>query len=191
MKNDLKQQAFDWATGRDGKIPEGGWYAETRDIFQAKLDRMLKDMLEKGNFSEETAYITAALVGEIGNNSFDHNIGSWPDVMGVFFGYEIHDGSMTVALADRGRGVLKTLQSVKPELKEGTDALRVAFTERISGRAPEPRGNGLKFVKENVKSQKMHLTFHSGDAKANLNEMMDIEKSEVFFRGCVAILDIG
>ena len=29
--------------------------------------------------------------------------------------------------------------------------------ERISGRAPEKRGNGLKFVKENIENKKMHL----------------------------------
>ena len=64
----------------------------------------------------------------------------------------------------------------------------MAFTERISGRFPERRGNGLKFVRENVEEKKMHLTFISGNAKIELNAEMKIEEAEENVRGCLAIL---
>jgi len=50
-----------------------------------------------------------------------------------------------VVLADRGQGVLTTLKRVRRELTNSSEAIRVAFTETISGRYPETRGNGLKF----------------------------------------------
>ncbi len=59
---------------------------------------------------------------------------------------------MTIIIADRGRGIMETLKKVKPGLANDMDALTVVFTERISGRAPEARGNGLKFVYENIRT---------------------------------------
>jgi len=91
-------------------------------------------------------------------------------------------------LADRGQGILATLKKVKPELENDTQALKTAFTERISGRMPERRGNGLKFVKENVEAKKMRLSFFSGNAQAELNDKMKIKKAERAIRGCLAIL---
>ncbi|MFZ2994045.1 MAG: hypothetical protein WA064_02775, partial [Candidatus Moraniibacteriota bacterium] len=68
--------------------------------------------------------------------------------------------------------------------------LTTAFTERISGRAPESRGNGLKFVRENVKNKKMHLTFISGKAKAELNDGMIIEEFGENVIGSLAIIKL-
>ncbi len=79
---------------------------------------------------------------------------------------------------------------MKPELQNDSDALETAFLERISGRAPERRGNGLKFVKENIKSQKMHLTFISGNAQAELNDKMEIFETESPIAGCLAIITL-
>lgn len=128
------------------------------------------------------------MAGEIGNNSFDHNLGSWQDIMGIFFGYEFNNGGLKIVLADRGQGLFKTLKRVKPELKNDLEALFTAFNERISGRAPESRGNGLKFVKENIKNKKMHLGFYSGNAEALLNEKMKINKLDYNIRECLAII---
>jgi len=36
-----------------------------------------------------------------------------------------------------------------PELSTDEEAVRTAFTKVVSGRAPESRGNGLKFVRKN------------------------------------------
>lgn len=189
MKSDLEKLGYVWATVNADKVDTASiFYCQNRDIFQAKADKMLNDLLKAKSIDEENIYLISAMAGEIGNNSFDHNLGKWPDIMGIFFGYEIKGDKLKIVLADRGQGVLKTLRQIKPELKNDTEALKVAFTEKISGRAPENRGNGLKFVKENVKNKKMHLTFISGNAEAKLNEKMEIKEKEESIRGCLAIL---
>ncbi len=189
MEMDLEKLVFDWVKSNPERVDvKSEHYCQTRDVFQARLDKMVKNLLQSGNISEGNVYIISAMAGEIGNNSFDHNLGNWPDVVGIFFGYEITDGKLKIILADRGRGIQATLKKVKPEIENDKDALRVAFTERISGRFPERRGNGLKFVRENVEEKKMHLTFISGNAKIELNAEMKIEEAEENVRGCLAIL---
>lgn len=42
-----------------------------------------------------------------------------------------------IVLADRGLGILETLKQVRPTLKTHIEAVNVAFTEILSGRAPE------------------------------------------------------
>ena len=56
--------------------------------------------------------------------------------------------------------------------------------------APESRGNGLKFVKENLQVRKMHLVFFSGNAQADLNEKMEIKEVAESVNGCLAILTL-
>lgn len=112
--------------------------------------------------TEDRAYMLTAVAGEIGNNSFDHNLGQWRDLPGILFLHGAIEKGYEVVLADRGQGVLNSLRRVRPELKNDAEALRVAFTEQISGRAPEKRGNGLKFVSEAVTSNRFDFSFSSG-----------------------------
>ena len=95
-----------------------------------------------------------------------------------------------IVLADRGRGVLKTLRSVKPSIKNYKEALRVAFTEIISARAPEARGNGLKFVREVVSTNPIQLLFYSGNAQVSITDSKDlkIENIEKYYSGCLAAI---
>jgi len=79
---------------------------------------------------------------------------------------------------------------VRPEIANGQEALKVAFFEKISGRAPEARGNGLKFVRESIKQGENHLTFISGDAKAELNKDFKIGFVDEKINGCLAIIKI-
>lgn len=190
MDNQLEKKVFVWVkTDKNDLLNYSDEnYCETRDIFQTRLDKMVNSLLSQKKPSEDDIYVIAAIAGEIGNNSFDHNIGSWPDIMGLFFGYELADGKLTIALADRGQGLLTTLKRVKLELKDDEEAIFTAFNERISGRAPEPRGNGLKFVKENIEDRKMHLLFRSGFAKAELNNKMTIKKANDNINGSLAII---
>lgn len=191
MKQDLEKLGYEWITASAEKVDmKSIYYCRTRDIFQEKADKMLNDLFKAKNIDEGSVYLISAMAGEIGNNSFDHNLGKWTDIIGVFFGYEAEGDKLKIVLADKGQGVLKTLRQIKPELKNDAEALKVAFTEKISGRAPENRGNGLKFVKENVKNKKMHLTFISGNAEAKLNEKMEIRQREKNIRGCLAILSL-
>jgi hypothetical protein len=190
MENDLEKLAWEWMTAKPGQAQaDSEYYCQTRDVFQARVDRLVKNLLDTKDMDEEYAYIISAMAGEIGNNSFDHNLGKWPDVAGIFFGYNLSE-KLEIILADRGQGILATLKKVKPELENDSDALETAFLERISGRAPERRGNGLKFVKENIETKKMHLTFISGNAKAELNDEMKITETEKSITGCLAIITL-
>lgn len=189
MNDKLEKLAYQWGTVETAGLTEiTDYYCQTRDVFQARLDKMLHEFLRSSKIAEEDAYILSAIVGEIGNNSFDHNLGNWPNVPGIFFGYSWEEQKLIVALVDRGKGVFATLAKVKPEIRDDEDALRVAFTEKISGRAPENRGNGLKFVKENVGLKNYHLTFISGKAKALLNEKMELHESDQPVNGTLAVI---
>jgi len=95
-------------------------------------------------------------------------------------------------LADRGLGILFTLKKVRPELKSHKEALKVAFTETISGRAPESRGNGLKFVRNIITQNPIKLTFQTGDAFLKLqqgNQNLEIEILTKSIRGCLAVIE--
>lgn len=190
MDEKLEKKVHWWATADANSVAgaDAEYYCETRDIFQARLDKMVNILLNTEKISPDDIYIMAAIAGEIGNNSFDHNLGSWPDIMGVFFSYELLNGELKIALADRGQGLKATLKRVKPKIKNDEEALLTAFNERISGRAPESRGNGLKFVKKNIKDRKMRLLFISGFARAELNDKMTTAKIDDSIKGSLAII---
>lgn len=180
--------AQNWATSVVAYEPDQKYYCKTRDIFQARLEHLQSELLEDaGNVSPS---LISAIAGEIGNNSFDHNLGNWPDILGIYFSYSLAERK--IILADRGLGILFTLQKVRPDLKNHKDALRVAFTETISGRAPESRGNGLKFVRNIVIHNPIKLTFQTGNALLELQQGkqdFEIEISVRSIPGCLAIIE--
>jgi hypothetical protein len=135
------------------------------------------------------APLLVSAVGEIGNNSYDHNLGNWPDVLGALFSYDL--GKRVIILADRGVGILATLRQVKPKLTTHQEALRIAFTEIVTGRAPEHRGNGLKYVRKALIQAGSRLEFRSGDALLELSKTkakLQISTAEVPIRGCLAVI---
>ena len=186
FSNDLMKLASEWALF--GKEISPDFYCSNSAVFQTRLMRMQDDMLASGK-DPGLVSLVGAVVGEIGNNSYDHNLGNWPDVPGVFFGYDIHKG--TILLADRGLGILKTLSRVKPSLATHEEAVRVAFTEMISGRAPEERGNGLKFVRKVIAKNPISLSFQTGDAELQIGKEsgdLRIIKIKNKIRGCLAVI---
>ncbi len=185
--SDLVKLANDWAA--DGSELPATFYCANSSVFQARLIKM-QDALIRESVADAIMPLIVAVAGEIGNNSFDHNLGQWPDVPGIFFGYDI--SKCQVVLADRGLGILATLSRVRPELKNHTEALRVAFTEIVSGRSPEDRGNGLKFVRQVVAENPISLFFRSGDGELRLkkdNNELYITRSQKDIRGCLAIIE--
>lgn len=179
--------AEQWASSKIGYLPENDVYCQTRDIFQARLEKLQSVLKNKVSLSAIS--LLSAIAGEIGNNSFDHNLGNWEDVPGVFFSYDLKED--VIVLADRGQGILATLKRVKPELNNSEEALKVAFTETISGRMPEARGNGLKFVRSVIVENNFTLSFQTGDAHLSLkqdDEEVIIEKADLPIRGCFAII---
>lgn len=189
---DILEEARNWATSSVPHEPENDFYCIDSSVFQAKLGKLENRIKIIPGLENEFSLITSS-VGEIGNNSFDHNIGSWPDIRGIFFAYNLE--KRKIILADRGQGVLTTLKRVRPDLKTDGEALLLAFTEKISGRAPESRGNGLKYVKRAITQDsneiEIKLFFQTGDAELFLkkgDKDLDIKKSKKPFRGCLALI---
>ena len=180
--------AKNWVNSVTAFEPDQKYYCKTRDVFQARLESFQSELLKVKN--NTYASLVSAIAGEIGNNSFDHNLGNWPDILGVYFCYSLSERK--IILADRGLGILFTLRKVRPELKSHKEALKVAFTETISGRAPESRGNGLKFVRNIITRNPINLTFQTGDAFLKLqqgNQNLEIEILAKLIRGCLAVIE--
>lgn len=157
----LVRIAQEWASTVRAHEPESEFYCETSDRFKTRLEKFTAQLEAHPTLNPVASLISSA-AGEIGNNSYDHNLGNWPDIIGTFFSYDI--GKRIVVLADRGVGVRTTLQKIRPALASDIEALRVAFTEFVTGRAPEHRGNGLKYVRDALIAAHAALWFQSGDA---------------------------
>ena len=156
-------------------------FSKTRDVFQARLDTYV---------SRTNRYLESAVIGEIGNNTFDHNLDY--DIhhqRGAFFTYNA-DGSYAI-LADFGEGVRKTISRVK-EVNDDLEALELVFTENISSRSLEKRGNGLKFVSNSMIDQNWSLYFQSGTAVCSIDKKERIfYNSDIDIIGCLVILDFS
>lgn len=173
---DLPNDVVDYWLGRK-KNPEMEHHCATRDIFQARLDSFLRLFLRQNKNADE-ASLLVAIVGETGNNCFDHNLGQWIDLPGCWFGYDLKPTSVNVALADRGQGILSSLKTVEPDLQDEQQAIELAFSKAVSGRFPERRGNGLKFVRRIINGNlKRGLFCQSGSGKMLLGGLANqIEK---------------
>ncbi|MBI4209828.1 MAG: hypothetical protein HY538_09030 [Deltaproteobacteria bacterium] len=161
MMREKMEMALGWFREGDTK-PE--FVCSTRDSFQGRLDSMYRNFSKKVKKEDEVALLTA-IVGEIGNNCFDHNLGQWRGVAGCYFQHEIEQDLVGVWVADRGQGVLSSLRQTVISLKDDEEALEIAFHQRLSGRSPEKRGNGLKFVRSVINGNDHRgLLFISGKA---------------------------
>jgi hypothetical protein len=186
-EQNLIELAKNWLS-KTPSPPPTSFYCKTSDIFNARLQSLETKLLKNPQLKKLTPLIIA-ITGEIGNNSYNHNIGSWPDTPGIFFGS--NSDKNYIVLADRGQGILKSLKRVKPGLKNDKEALNTAFTEYISGRAPENRGNGLKFVKDIIQTNPFSLEFYTGNAQLKLKEgdkTLKIKETSIIYKGCLAII---
>ncbi len=188
MAHIFLEKSFAWLEHPSGEnVLASDIYCATRDVFQGRLDN-LRRMLEEKMPDDSALFI--AVCGEIGNNSFDHNIGNWRDIPGVYFEFDTENFS--VILADRGRGVRATLGRVMPGLQNDREAVEAAFTRRISGRLPEQRGNGLKFVRDITEGKRWSLEFFSGLGVASIVKGGKIEflMGDNDIKGCVALVSM-
>ncbi len=185
----LFRLAQEWVSSNEAYLPERDFYCSTSDRFKARHERMAHDFTTDSSLASIGSLISSAS-GEIGNNSFDHNLGNWPDVMGVFFAYDL--GKRQIVLADRGQGIWATLRRVRPEMNSDEEALHVAFTEYITGRAPEHRGNGLKYVRDAMIQAGANFFFQSGNAVLEMKKNKQdftIKKSDPPIRGCLSLIE--
>lgn len=172
-------ELINWLSNDSNTSPfNPAFQCENRDIFQARLDNLYKQISNP---------LLIAVCGEIGNNAFDHNLGNWRDVSGLFFNPIID--YKTFIFADRGQGIKKTLSKIIPLIKNDLEAIETAFTKVISGRSPEQRGNGLKFVASAVKNNNWELFFQSGNGIAEIkNSNLTFSKSSTHINGCLAVI---
>jgi len=185
--SDLIKFASEWI--QDGVEFPGAFYCPTSSFFNARLIKMEYELMQKSGF-EKLYSLIVLITGEIGDNSFAHNLGKWPDTAGIFFGYDL--AKRIIVLADRGLGILETLRQVRPQLSSHVAAVEVAFTEFISGRAPEKRGNGLKLVREVVIDQPIDLFYTSGDAEVRMkgaDKVFRVTRGQRIVRGCLAKIE--
>lgn len=185
--SDLMRFASEWI--QDGVEFPDTFYCPTSSIFNARLTKMEYELMQKPGF-ERLYSLIVLIAGEIGDNSFAHNLGKWPDTAGIFFGYDLN--KRVIVLADQGLGILETLRQVRPELPNHIAAVEVAFTEFISGRAPERRGNGLKLVREVVTEQPIDLFYASGDAEVRMkgsDKVFRVTRGRRALRGCLAKIE--
>lgn len=187
---DPAKLAYEWASAKEGTAEPSDYYCQTSSIFQGKLASFENALRRVPDLGDRFSLITA-IIGEIGDNAFAHNLGKWLDVPGILF---IHEPNRRkVVIADRGIGVLATLRRVKPSLQDDREALVVAFTERLSGRTPENRGNGLKFVRQVIKQEKTFgLRFQSGTDVLSLHggsEDINVDRALIPIRGTLAVLN--
>ena len=175
-----------WAESPTAPELSSDQYCQTHDVFMARLDTMSL-ILDQDSSIKDIVPLIIAVTGEIGNNSFDHNFGNWPDVPGIFFNY--NTDKRIIVLADRGLGIRATLLRVRLEIKDDIEALTVAFMERVSGRAPEQRGNGLKFVRDTAIKYPIGVSLQSGTAIAEIakdNGRLKVKLAERNIRGTLA-----
>lgn len=156
-------------------------FSKTRDVFQARVDTYT---------SRTNKYLESAVIGKIGNNTFDHNLDYDSNHQrGAYFSYT--DDGNSVVLADFGEGVRKTISRVK-SVENDLEALQLVFNESISSRSLEKRGNGLKFVSESVISQNWTLYFQSGTAICFIDRNGKMfYNSDIDIIGCLAVLDFS
>lgn len=184
---EIEAIARNWTESINAVEPNPEVYCQTRDIFQTRLEKFQSELGRV--MTIEIVSLITAVAGEIGNNSFDHNLGNWPDIPGIFFSYSIRNRK--VVLADRGQGILTTLKRVRPGLTNSIDAMKVAFTETISGRYPETRGNGLKFVRSIIVKNPFSLYFQTGNAELYLkngDNQLNIQQVKIIIKGCFAVI---
>lgn len=188
-RTDLEMLGWAWAaSGQPPELPRE-YYCERQDRFTSRLEKMSVVLSQAFPSLGDMVSLLTLVAGEIGDNSFAHNIGNWPDVPGIFYAYDIN--KRLIVLADRGLGVKTTLSRVKPNIVDDKEALKVAFTEVVSGRDPEKRGNGLKVVRRVAESSVIGLVLRSGMGLVRIPKnpgAMEIYMTNENIRGVYAVI---
>lgn len=186
---DIEKLGLAWAKSALPPDLPSEYYCERQDRFTSCVARMGLALQQTEGMSADVASLLTLVAGEIGDNSFAHNIGNWPDTPGVFYAYD--PAKQVIVLADRGRGVKATLRVVRPNLANDMEALRVAFMEIVSGRNPEKRGNGLKVVRRVAETTEIGLLFRSGLGRVDIPLKpghMRIAMADEHIRGTFAVI---
>src|SRR3989344_5323579 len=121
-----------------------------RDEFAARLESKIRLIFKAFGLNDNDEQKATALVGELGNNVFDHNAGSWPtNVVGAIIIAQNYPNlkCVEVVVADTGIGFLNSLKVAKPDLKNDIEAIKLGLAG-VTGRVGEKRGNGLRTIQD-------------------------------------------
>lgn len=122
-------------------------HCATSDEFSARLGRFDR-MFHGFGFDDDSVKRATVLLGELGNNAFDHNLGNWPtDVSGVFIAAQNYPKlrQVEVAVGDPGVGFRASLRNAFPDLPNDVEAIKKGLAG-FTGRIGEKRGNGLRVI---------------------------------------------
>ncbi len=136
-----------------------------RDALEARLGSKIRRMFSHFGLNEDEEPMATSLVGELGNNVFDHNDGQWPtSVRGAIILAQMNPQkrSAEVVVADPGIGFSGSLKALNPNIESDVDAIKLGLTG-VTGRVGEPRGQGLQIVKNwTIKNFAGIVRIHSG-----------------------------
>lgn len=142
-----------------------------RDEFDGRLSKILQ-MFRNFGLNSDDASLAATLVGELGNNSFDHNLGSWPtDVSGNIILAQNYPklNKIQIIVADPGVGFLGSMKAAYPELNSDLEAIKKGLSG-FTGRINEKRGNGLRLIQKwTIDNFYGTLSIQSGAGLINVN----------------------
>lgn len=152
---DLTQALLEFFVNGKLSSMEGFVHSQNRSQAIARLSNWRK-FCESSGLAEPSLSRLIASIGEITNNCFDHNLGHWTDLPGCCVCWSKEGDFIKFGVADRGRGIVKSLKPALSSSTDENDILPIAFEKVVSGRSPEQRGNGLKFVRAQILSSPLH-----------------------------------
>lgn len=138
------------------------------DEFNARLFHFIK-MFRNFGLSETDSYKATNIVAELGNNVFDHNLGSWPHLISGSFivgkNYPNYK-KMEITIGDPGIGYYGSLRARFPNMKEDIEAIELGLKGN-TGWIDVKRGNGLKYVQKwTIQDFDGQIMIHSGSGLA-------------------------
>lgn len=142
------------------------------DEFNGRLGHF-DEMFKNFGLNDEDARRALNIIAELGNNVFDHNIGSWPTnfIGGIIVAQNYPEMKrIEVVVADAGVGFLGSLKNAYPDLTGDIEAIEKGL-RGYTGRIGENRGNGLRFVQEwTIKNFHGMLLIRSGTGLVQVDE---------------------
>ncbi|MBD3366044.1 hypothetical protein GF360_01735 [candidate division WWE3 bacterium] len=165
-------------------------HCPTSDVFNARLGNFYQIYQNWGIKKDDASRITA-LLGELGNNVFDHNLGMWPtgNIGCIIFGKNDPKQKMLeIVVMDFGVGFKKSLSSVFPKIKDDLAAIEKGL-QGISGRVGETRGNGLKLIQKwTLNNFSGNLVIHSGAGLAIVSKKRMVKRKVPKITGTIVKL---
>lgn len=153
-----------------------------RDEFNARLSSKIRAMFKNFGMDDNEEQLATSLVGELGNNVFDHNVGSWPtDVHGAIIVAQHYPDikRIEVSVADPGVGFLGSLKLARPSLQKDTEAILLGLSG-VTGRVGEQRGNGLRLIQDwTINKFNGKVRIHSGSGLVEVDKKDGTKERDV------------